>query len=170
MDQDFSEFRPSRLWKRLPLDRRLEAAELFWEDEQSSDQQLEAISALAAHMKFRVKSVLNLAPEKRTKYLATLPTISDAIAARALVSYHLSRQRPMMAAFLDSLGITHENGLINDEQVAKPDAAKLQSAAAELATKFPGEDVSLYLGTLISQDPETWGALAEAPEVLGAPR
>ena len=170
MDQDFSEFRPSRLWKRLPLDRRLEAAELFWEDEQSSDQQLEAVSALAAHMKFRVKSVLNLAPEKRTKYLATLPTISDAIAARALVSYHLSRQRPMMAAFLDSLGITHENGLINDEQVAKPDAAKLQSAAAELATKFPGEDVSLYLGTLISQDPETWGALAEAPEVLVAPR
>src|SRR5262249_21159495 len=141
MDQDFSEFRPSRLWKRLPLDRRLEAAGLFWEDEQSSDQQLEAISALATHMKFRVKSVLNLAPEKRTKYLATLPTISDAMPARALVSYHLPRQRPMMAAFLDSLGIAHENGLINDEQVARPDGAKLQSAAADLAAKFPAEDV-----------------------------
>src|SRR6476659_8932996 len=105
MDQDFSEFRPSRLWKRLPLERRIEAAELFWNDEQSADQQIEAISSIAAHMKFRVKSVLNLPPEKRTKYLATLPSISDAIAARALVSYHLDRQRPMMGAFLDALGI-----------------------------------------------------------------
>ena len=112
-------------------------------------------------MKFRVKSVLNLPPEKRTKYLATLPNISDAIAARALVSYHLDRQRPMMGAFLDALGIAHEEGLISDEQVAKPDDEKLRSAAAELRTKFPPEDVSLYLATLVSQDPDTWGALAK---------
>jgi hypothetical protein len=164
MDQDFSEYRPSRLWKRLPLDRRMEAADLFWDDEQSSDQQVEAISAIAAHMKFRVKSVLNLAPEKRSKYLATLPNMSDAIAARALVSYHLGRQRPMMAAFLDALGITHEEGLISDEQMTKPDAEKLRIAAAELRTKFPADDVSLYLATLVSQDPDTWGALAEMAE------
>ena len=164
MDQDFSEFRPSRLWKRLPLERRMEAAELFWNDEQSADQQIEAVSAIAAHMKFRVKSVLNLPPEKRTKYLATLPGISDAIAARALVSYHLDRQRPMMGAFLDALGIAHDQGLISDEQVAKPDENKLRSAAAELRTKFPADDVSLYLATLVSQDPETWGALAEMAE------
>src|SRR5262245_5262001 len=164
MDQDFTEFRPSRLWKRLPLERRIAAAELFWNDEQSRDQQLEAVSAIATHMKFRVKSVLNLAPEKRTRYLATLPNISDSIAARALVSYHLDRQRPMMGAFLDSLGITHEDGLINDEQVTKPDTEKLRSAAADLRTKFPPEEVSLYLATLVSQDPETWGALAEVGE------
>jgi hypothetical protein len=164
MDHDFSEYRPSRLWKRLPLDRRLEAADLFWDDEQSSDQQVEAISAIAAHMKFRVKSVLNLAPEKRSKYLATLPIMSDTIAARALVSYHLGRQRPMMAAFLDALGITHEEGLISDEQMTKPDAENLRTAAAELRTKFPADDVSLYLATLVSQDPDTWGALAEMAE------
>jgi len=165
MDQDFSEFRPSRLWKRLPLDRRMEAAELFWNDEQSADQQIEAVSSIAAHMKFRVKSVLNLPPEKRTKYLATLPNISDAIAARALVSYHLDRQRPMMGAFLDALGISHEEGLISDEQVAKPDDEKLRSAAADLRAKFPPDDVTLYLATLVSQDPDTWGALADVPEV-----
>jgi len=165
MDQEYSEFRPSRLWKRLPLDRRMEAAELFWNDEQSADQQIEAVSSIAAHMKFRVKSVLNLPPEKRTKYLATLPNISDAIAARALVSYHLDRQRPMMGAFLDALGISHEEGLISDEQVAKPDDEKLRSAAADLRAKFPPEDVTLYLATLVSQDPETWGALADVPEV-----
>ena len=164
MDQDFSEFRPSRLWKRLPLERRIEAAELFWNDEQSADQQIEAVSSIAAHMKFRVKSVLNLPPEKRTKYLATLPSISDAIAARALVSYHLDRQRPMMGAFLDALGMAHDQGLISDEPVTKPDEERLRSAAAELRSKFPADEVSLYLATLVSQDPETWGALADMAE------
>ena len=64
----------------------------------------------------------------------------------------------MMAAFLDSLGIAHENGLISEENTSKPDAEKLQAAAAELATKYPADDVSLYFSTLVSQDPETWGA------------
>ena len=38
------------------------------------------------------------------------------------------------------------------------------SAAASLAEQFPAEDVSLYLNTLLSQDPETWGALAHVPQ------
>ena len=89
--------------------------------------------------------------------------MTDSIAARALVNYHLERQRPMMGAFLDLLGIPHENGLISEENVKKPEAETLKRAAAELATKFPADDVSLYLGTLVSQDPETWGDLADLP-------
>ena len=158
---DLSEFRPSRLWKKLPPETRITAAELFWADEQSTEQQIEAVTALASHMKFRAKSVVALPIEKKAKYLAALPTVSDSVAARALVNYHLERQRPMMGAFLDSLGITHENGLISEENVAKPDAGKLKAAAGELAAKYPAADVSLYLSTLVSQDPDTWGALAE---------
>jgi hypothetical protein len=158
---DLSEFRPSRLWKRMPAERRVAAAELFWTDEDSTDQQVEAVAALAAHMKFRTKSVVSLPLEKKAKYLATLPAVSDAVAARALVNYHLQTQRPMMGTFLDSLGITHEDGLINDENVTKPDRAKLEAAANELASKYPRDDVSLYFSTLVSQDPDTWGPLAE---------
>ena len=158
---DLSEFRPSRLWKKLSSERRLAAAELFWADEQSTEQQIEAVGALAAHMKFRAKSVVGLPLEKKAKYLATLPVVSDTVAARALVNYHLARQRPMMAAFLDSLGIAHEDGLINDDNMTKPDKAALTAAAAELATRFPRDDVSLYFSTLVSQDPDTWGGLAE---------
>jgi len=146
------------------MERRLDAADLFWNDEHSADQQLEAVASIATHMKFRPKSVLSLPSDRRAKYLATLPTMSDAIAARALVNYHLERQRPMMGAFLDLLGIPHENGLINDEQVAKPDAATIKNAAKELATKFAPEDVSLYFATLVSQDPETWEALVDVVE------
>ena len=148
----------------MPLERRIDAADLFWNDEHSADQQMEAIASIASHMKFRPKSILTLAPEKRAKYLATLPNVTDTIAARALVNYHLERQRAMMAAFLDLLGIAHENGLINDENVAKPDAAKVKSAAKDLSAKFPAEDVALYFSTLVSQDPETWEPLVDVVE------
>ncbi len=161
MMQDFNEFRPSKLWRKMPAERRIAAAELFWSDDQSTEQQLEAVAALAAHMKFRAKSVISLPLEKKAKYLSTLPSVSDAVAARALVNYHLERQRPMMGAFLDSLGITHENGLISEDNVAKPDPDKLKAAATELSGKFPPEDVTLYLSTLVSQDPDTWGPLAD---------
>ena len=143
-------------------ERRLDAAELFWTDEQSTDQQVEAISAIAAHMKFRAKTLFALPLDRKAKYLASLPVMPDTIAARALVNYHLERQRPMMSAFLDSLGIAHENGLINDENVTKPDAAALRAAGDELVKAFPPDDVALYFSTLISQDPDTWGPLAES--------
>jgi len=145
----------------MPLERRIEAAGLFWDDEHSSDQQLEAVASIATHMKFRPRSVLGLDPAKRAKYLAQLPTVTDAIAARALVNYHLERQRPMMGAFLDLLGIVHENGLISEENLPKPDAAKVKQAATDLAATYPAQDVSLYLATLVSQDPETWEALVD---------
>lgn len=145
----------------MSAERRMAAAELFWTDEQSTEQQIEAVSALAAHMKFRAKSVIALPVEKKAKYLATLPAVSDTVAARALVNYHLARQRPMMGAFLDSLGIAHEEGLISEENVTKPAADGLRTAAAELSSKFPPDDVTLYFSTLVSQDPDTWGGLAD---------
>jgi hypothetical protein len=90
------------------------------------------------------------------------------VAARLLVVYHLDQQRPMMAAFLDALGVKHEDGLIADEELAAPPAEKLQAAVKSLSTTYPSEDVALYLSTLVWQDPETWSALAEMPEVRPA--
>lgn len=167
MAQDFSGFRPSSVWKRMPAGRRLEAAELFWTDEQSTEQQLEAVTAIATHMKFRPKSVVSLPLDRKARYLAGLPNISETIAARALVNYHLDRQRPMMSAFLDTLGVAHENGLISEETVARPDSEKLRAAAADLQSRYPSDEVSLYFSTLVSQDPDTWGELAE---ILNAER
>ena len=166
MEQDLSAFRPSRIWKRMPAERRIKAAEVFWADEQSTDQQVEAVAAIAGHMKFRTKSVIALPLDRKAKYLATLPGISETVAARALVSYHLEHQRPMMAAFLDALGIAHEDGLINEENVPAPDAERIRTAAAALTERFPADDVSLYFNTLVSQDPETWRELTSLPQTV----
>jgi hypothetical protein len=162
---DVSRYRPSRLWKQMPIERRRAAARAFWNDDQSAEQHAEAILAIARQIRFRPKSVQALPAERRAGYLAGLAQVSDAIASRALVAYHLETQRPMMGAFLDSLGIGHDEGLIADETLAAPPAARLTAAGRDLAARYPADDVSLYLSTLLAQDPDVWGALAGLPEL-----
>ena len=102
MDQDFSEFRPSRLWKRLPPERRIDAAELFWTDEQSTEQQIEAVARdRRAHEVPHQERASGCRPTGRRSIWRRCRAMSDTIAARALVNYHLEHQRPMMGAFLD---------------------------------------------------------------------
>jgi len=149
---------PSRVWKKMTLEQRQRAARAFWEDEEAANDQVQAALLIAQQKKFRPKTVVSLDVDRKARHLASLASLPDAIAGRALIVYHLAEQRPMMGAFLDALGITHEDGLIQQDEV-KPDASKIPPAAAQLAQQFPPDDVRLYLDTLLSQDPETWGAL-----------
>ena len=93
--------------------------------------------------------------------------VSETIATRALIAYHLTAQRPMMGAFLDALGISHEDGLITDEDVKAPAKEKVAAAAATLAGSHAADDVSLYLNTLLTQDPDTWASLDGLPQLNG---
>jgi hypothetical protein len=162
--------RPSQLWKQLSSERKQQAADAFWSDDNAAAEQAEAITLIAHRLKFRTKSVVALPREKKVRHLLGLPQplMPEIVAARLLVAYHLAQQRPMMASFLDALGIKHENGLIEDEDTAAPERERLQEAAKTIAASFPAEDVSLYLSTLVWQDPETWGGLSEAPETRAA--
>jgi hypothetical protein len=156
--------RPSQLWKQLDPDRKRQAADAFWRDENAANEQAEAIGLIAQRIKFRLKSVITMPVEKKSQYVLSMPAVSEMLAARLLVAYHLAYQRPMMGAFLDALGISHEQGIIAEEDVKPPSADGLKRAASSLAASYPAEDVSLYLSTLVWQDPDTWGALAELPE------
>jgi len=160
------QMRPARLWRNLPLDVRQAAATAFWNDEQAALEQAEGVALIARHIKFRPKSVLTLSAERRAKHLAGLPQVSDLLAARLLVSYHLQHQRPMMGRFLDELGIPHEEGLITaEESPGAPTPETLEKAAKALTAEFPAADVSRYFWTLLWQDPDTWGGLRERPEL-----
>jgi hypothetical protein len=156
--------RPSQLWKMLSAERKQQAAEAFWRDENAAVEQAEAIAAIAMRIKFRVKSAQALPIEKKARHLVALGNVSEMIAARLLVAFHLAHQRPMMASFLDALGVVHEDGLIASEDLQAPPADKLAGAARSLGAAYPPDDVALYLSTLVWQDPDTWGGLAEVPE------
>jgi hypothetical protein len=156
--------RPSILWKHLAAEQRRQAAEAFWSDAGVTAEHAEAIAAIAKHLKFRPKSVAVLPVARKAQYLLSLPAIPESLALRLLIYYHIEHQRPMMAAFLDELGIKHENGLISDETVVPPDADKIRAAVQKIAASFSAADVALYLSTLSWQDSETWALLTTLPE------
>lgn len=161
--------RPAKLWRLLPSDLRLAAASAFWGDDQAAIERAEAVALIARQIKFRPKSVQTLSTDRKAKHLAGLTTqVSDLLAARLLVSYHLEHQRPMMGSFLDLLGIKHEEGLIADESPVAPAPEVLDKAATELAKQYPAADVSRYFWTLLWQDPETWSGLHGRPELTAA--
>ena len=122
---------PSRLWKRMTVEQRTRAARAFWADPEATDDQVQAALLIAQQKKFRPKTIIGLDVDRKARHLATLGALPDQIAGRALIVYHLAEQRPMMGAFLDALGIAHENGLIKDEG-AKPEPSKVAPAAAQI--------------------------------------
>jgi hypothetical protein len=155
--------RPSHLWKPLTEDRKRLAAEAFWRDADASLEHAEVIASIAQRLKFRAKSVVALPLDKKVRYLSSMP-ISELVAARLLIAYHLTHQRPMMGSFLSALGIAHEDGVIAEDETPAPTRERLLAAAATIGETYPAEDVALYLSTLLWQDAETWGALSEAPQ------
>ena len=163
--------RPSRIWKDLPAETRQAAAAAFWRDESAEDtplQHAEAVVAIARRLNFRPKSVSALPEDKRARYLAQMSDLSDAVATRALIAYHFQSQRPLMSAFLDALGVTHENGLITAESVAPPDTARIAAAVERVHTSFAEADLRLYLRTLVALDAETWAHVP--PNLLFSPQ
>src|SRR3954468_6519383 len=119
---------PSRLWKRMTADQRTRAARAFWADPDATDDQVQAALLIAQQKKFRPKTIIGLDVDRKARHLATLGAVPDQIAGRALIVYHLADQGAMMGTFLDALGIAHENGLIQEEEV-KPAADKIAPAA-----------------------------------------
>jgi hypothetical protein len=155
---------PSHLWKTMTPEQRVRVARAFWLDKETASDQMQAILLIAKQKKFRPKSVAALDVERKARYLANLRTLPDTIVARALIVHHLAHERPMMSTFLDALAIPHENGLIQDDQ-GVPDPSKIGPAVQQISDQFPAESVSLYLKTLLCQDPRTWSALEELPQV-----
>ena len=153
--------RPAALWKQMTDAQRVEAARAFWNDEESLMEQAEVLALIARRLNFRLKTVQNLSLDRKVKHLMATGNVSDAVAGRLLVTYHLASERAMMAAFLDELKIEHDEGLIADQDLPKPDQDVLVAAAQKLRATYPRENTDLYFSTLVLQDPETWSGLLE---------
>jgi hypothetical protein len=70
----------------------------------------------------------------------------------------------MLGAFLDALEIPQQDGMIDENVELEPiDATKLAVAAGGLRERFPGDEVEIYLATLVAMDPEIWQGLVKAP-------
>jgi hypothetical protein len=123
-----------KLWKRLTREDRLAAAQQFF----TQPPQEVYGTALGA-------SVLDP---------------GEPLAGSLLVALHMGDRRPLLGAFLDAVGLPHEDGLLKDDADGVPFTAEsAKKGVVALLAAYPREQVEVYLNTLWLQDPEHWAPL-----------
>jgi hypothetical protein len=158
---DLDDLTPSRLWQHLDGAARAAAARALYRHAGDDPGAVAgADAALARAVKFRPASVRKMPPDKRASMLARAVAPDDLLATTLLQSLHLAERRPLLGAFLDALGVKHEDGAIDPEvHLQAPPEATLEAAAATVLGRFPAAEVEVYLLSLVAVDPDTWGGL-----------
>jgi hypothetical protein len=156
----------ARLWRSLDRDARERAARAFWE-RPPEEAAAAAARAVVELLKMRPQAFARLAPEARVRALARLAQPPEAVADALLVALHLAERRELLAAFLDALGVPHEEGLIAEEvEIAPVDAARARAALAELRAAHEAAAIRLYWNALWLQDAERWAGLSEIADEI----
>lgn len=147
-----------KLWKALTPEERTTAITAALSDDENGWVKLTTRTAIAAALKFRPQTVAAWPRQKLIAEGVRLPIDDAQLLSAYLVDLHLGHRRPMMAAFLDSIGVPHEDGRLDTESGAAKEVApeRLRTAAEALVTQFPEDEVATYLLTLLLQDFETW--------------
>ncbi len=98
-------------------------------------------------------------PQRHATMLATLarPAL-DMVTSNLLRTWLLKKHKPMLADFLDALGITHQEGIVEDLP-ASIDEAKLRAAVDTLVAKYPPEAVAVYLHAFSEMNEVEWPGL-----------
>jgi hypothetical protein len=152
----------TRLWKHLPPDERLAASQAFFKETPPELAGI-ALGAVVKARHMRPQAARKLPAEAQARILASVLDPGEPLAQGLLVALHLGERRPLLAAFLDALGLPHEGGLLKEEaDQAPPVTADAARAAVGALGSHPPTHVRTYLNTLWLQDPERWAALEQA--------
>jgi hypothetical protein len=157
-------FQPTsvRLWKHLAAEDRLAAASAFFH-EPSPEVLGMALGAIVKARHMRPQAARALAPDAQARILAGVLDPGESLAIALLVALHLAGRRPLLVAFLDALGLPHEDGLLKEEGETTPTEPQVRKGLTALAA-FPRPQVEAYLNTLWLQDPEKWAVLPKVVE------
>jgi hypothetical protein len=151
-----------KLWKALTPDERALAINGALDDDENGWVKNTTRGAVAGALRFRPQTVATWPRAKLVGEAVRLPLDDVQLLSAFLVDLHLGHRRPMMASFLDSLGIPNDQGRIDSEttEVQPQDESKVAAAATTLMAKFPPDEVATYFLTLLLQDPGVWKGLA----------
>ena len=151
-----------RLWKTLTADERAQAISACLADDEDGWVKNSTRLAVAGALKFRPQTVASWPRPKLISEAARLPLDDAQLLSAYIVDLHLGHRRPMMAAFLDTLGIKNDAGRIDSEttEVPEQDAARVAAAADDLTAKYPRDEVVTYFLTLLLQDAAIWRGVA----------
>ncbi len=120
-----------------------------------------AITAeVAAALKLRPAFFEQKSRKDRNKVILDMLTRPrmQATAATLLRGWLVKTEAPMLSDFLDTLGISHKNGVVEDFP-EKIDETKLNEAVDKILGKHPQEKVLLYLNSFNAMNDAPWESL-----------
>lgn len=129
-------------------ERRREILTFFWTRGEAASRAM-AQAQLAKSLNFRADTLRKLPPEKKADMLAARLALAEFEPhfEAALLTFHVLERRELMGAFLDTWGIRHSDGSIEDDEYTVPSRESVELAVAALSSRFPSEDVLLYVAT-----------------------
>lgn len=122
-----------------------------------------AVNALAPIANVRPVFVMRMPPPKRHAWLSRqlCRKSGDSVAGNVIQFWLAGPKKEMLIEFLDSLGIEHKDGIIDDLPENEPDKKPLESAVDSLLAKHPPSHVRLYLHAFLAMDDTPWPTLGE---------
>lgn len=151
----------NRLWKTLsPEEKNLAAAELV--KDPSPLIRGSVIAVVSDARKMRPIAARKLPPEVQARIVATVRDPGEILASSLLVALHLGPRKPMLVAFLDAMGLPHEDGVLKDEATEAISLDDLKKGCAALASESPSA-IRIYLNTLWLQDGARWANARDVP-------
>jgi hypothetical protein len=94
--------------------------------------------------------------QRNATILATLtkPTL-EAVTANLIRTWLLKKYSGMLGDFLDALGLSHKEGVVEDLPTTMDDA-KLKAAVDQVLSKYPAEVVAVYLNAFNEMNEVEW--------------
>ena len=144
-----SEWTARRILKEIAEpERRREILEVFWKEGEEQSRHL-ALAHLAKALRFREQTLRQAPAARKAELLASrigVPELDEAL-EQALMTYHTSKARDLMAALLDRWSVPHDHGLIEAEEYRVPAEEEIDAAVDDAKGEFPPRDILLYLAT-----------------------
>jgi len=102
--------------------------------------------------------------QRHADMLATLTRpVLDPVTGNLIRAWLLKKYNAMLVDFLDTLGLPHKEGVVEDLPKSVDDP-KLQEAVDKLLSKYPNEVVAIYLNAFSEMNEVDWPNLKKMLE------
>jgi hypothetical protein len=121
----------------------------------------QAVDAAAMAIKARPVYLRKQPFEKRAEAVRrALARVSvNTVADELLAVYFLECRKDLLVEWLDTVGVAHEDGMLEEDEPAPPDDAKLRDAAKTYLGKDDDSDRDLLLRAFAAQAAVEWPVL-----------
>jgi hypothetical protein len=158
---------PYSVWDFMTEEEQRAAAAALWKN---ADHETRVILdlALAKELKFRPQSVRKLPTERVVgRLLRMVDDLPENMLFQFLFHLHMTERRPLLAEYLDAVGLPHDDGVLNlSDDTEDPEPATAEKAARELIAAH-GHEALVYLATLKVADAEFWEGLDPVLDAYG---